>query len=166
MFGLWRARFFFLLISLSIIPLGCSKKEVKSSEEDLIRIKEIYAVVNKLKEGYEEKDLSVFLGVMEPPTLDSLDSLKKGLESDFERYSSIHLGFNIDSIIMDKDLASVNLHWEGEWEKKSDKIRFKEKGNALLKIKGEKKMKLSSIEGDNPFGISISKDLISKERGS
>lgn len=165
MFGLWCARFLFLLMSLSIIPLGCSKKEVKSSEEDLIRIKEIYAIVNKIKEGYEEKDLSAFLLVMEPPTLDSLNSLKKGLESDFEEYSTIHLGFNIDSIVMGKDLASVNLHWEGEWEKKRDKIRFKEKGNALFKIKGEKKMKLSSIEGDNPFGISISKGLISKERG-
>lgn len=129
-----------------------------------MKIKEIYAVINKIKEGYEGKDLSAIIGMVEPPTAEYLNILKKGLETDFEEYSQIHVGLYIDSIVMDKDLATVNFHWEGEWEPRSDKLRFKEKGNAVFKIKGEKKMKLSAIEGDNPFGIYLSKEIISKER--
>lgn len=158
-------RSFFLLIFLSAILLVCSKKEVKPSDEDLIRIKGIYAIVNKLKEGYREKDLVAFLGIVDPQMSDSAGALKNGLETDFNESGSIDLEFRIDGIILDKDLATVNLHWEGEWEKKSDKVRLKEKGNAIFKIRGEKELRLSSIEGDNPFGIFLSRELISKEKG-
>lgn len=154
----------FLLVLLPLIPQACSKKDVKISDEDLTRIEEVYTIVNKIREGYEEEDLNAVLGIMEPPTLDSLNALKKGLETDFKEYSEIHLGIHIDGIVMDKDLTTVNLHWEGEWEQKSDKVRFKERGNATFKIKGEKKMKLAFIEGDSPFGISLSKELTTKEK--
>lgn len=166
MSSFWRKRlillFFFLLL---IAPQACSKKDVKTSDEDLVRIKEVYSTIDRIREKYEEKDLQAFLAIIEPQAEDLSNNLKKGLETDFAKYDKIHLRFRIDEIIMDKDLSIVKLHWDGEWEQRSDKGRFRETGNASLKIKGEKKMELSAIDGDNPFGISLSRKPVAKERG-
>jgi hypothetical protein len=153
--------FFFSFIALQ----SCSKKDVKTSDEDLARIKDIYSTINMLREKYEEKDMQVFLAIIEPQAEDLSNNLKKGIEADFTNYDKIHLRFRIDEIIMDKDLSIVKLHWDGEWEQQSDKGRFRETGNASLKIKGEKKTKLLSIDGDNPFGISLLRGPITKESG-
>ncbi|HLF85715.1 MAG TPA: hypothetical protein VI584_01400, partial [Nitrospiria bacterium] len=138
---------------------------VKTSDEDLARIKDIYSTINMIRERYEEKDLQAFLAIIEPQAEDISNNLKKGIEADFANYDEIRLRFRIDEIIMDKDLSIVKLHWDGEWKQRSDKGRFRETGNASLKIKGEKKVKLSAIDGDNPFGISLSREPVAKERG-
>lgn len=164
MFNLRSVRLTIILFILLSVPLACSKKDLKPSDDDLIRIKEIYAMVNMIKEAYTGKDLASIIGIVEPSPAEFLNILKRGLETDFDEFRKIRLGFYIDSIVMDKDMATVNLHWEGEWEPRSDKMVLKEKGNAIFKIKGEKKMKFSAIEGDNPFGIYLLKDHISKER--
>ncbi|HLF86692.1 MAG TPA: hypothetical protein VI584_06400, partial [Nitrospiria bacterium] len=156
MSSFWWKRLLFLLFFFSLIALqSCSKKDVKASDEDLVRIKEIYSTIDMIREKYEEKDLQAFLAIIEPQADDLSNNLKKGIETDFANYDKIHLRFRIDEIIMDKDLSIVKLHWDGEWEQRSDKGRFRETGNASLKIKGEKKTKLLSIDGDNPFGISL-----------
>jgi uncharacterized LabA/DUF88 family protein len=56
MSSFWRKRlillFFFLLL---IAPQACSKKDVKTSDEDLVRIKEIYSTIDRIREKYEDK---------------------------------------------------------------------------------------------------------------
>ncbi len=165
MFRLWRTRILLLLMLLSIIALACSKKDVKTSDDDLVRIKELYSTIDRIREKYEEKDLQAFLATIDPQAEDLSNNLKKGLETDFANYDKIHLRFRIDEIIMDKDVSMVKLHWDGEWEQRSDKGKYRETGNASLKIKGEKKIKLSAIDGDSPFGISLSREPVAKERG-
>ena len=161
----WK-RLLFLFFFFSLIALqSCSKKDVKTSDEDLVRIKEIYSTIDMIREKYEQKDIPAFLAIIEPLAEDLSNNLKNGIETDFANYDKIHLRFRIDEIIMDKDLSIVKLHWDGEWGQRSDKARFRETGNASLKIKGDKKTKLLSIDGDNPFGISLSREPIAKESG-
>ncbi|MEK7824810.1 MAG: hypothetical protein AAB266_00140 [Nitrospirota bacterium] len=161
----WK-RLLFLFFFFSLIALqSCSKKDVKTSDEDLVRIKEIYSTIDMIREKYEQKDIPAFLAIIEPLAEDLSNNLKNGIETDFANYDKIHLRFRIDEIIMDKDLSIVKLHWDGEWEQRSDKGKFRETGNASLKIKGEKKTKLLSIDGDNPFGVSLSREPVVIERG-
>lgn len=151
------------LLTLASIS-GCSKEGIKSTEEDLIRIRRISTLISDIKNGYEAKDLTAILSLLDPPDSDYIADLKRRLEADFDNYSSMQLSLYIDMITIERDNAAVSLHWEGDWEKRSDKARIKEKGNTTFRIKGEAEMKLSSIDGDNPFGISFSKGFPPKER--
>jgi hypothetical protein len=138
----------FLLI-LFLIFAGCSKEVVKPSE-DTIKIKNVLAFVNRLKQSYEEKNQPGLLALISPDSA-LISSLPPILTRDFQSFDRISLTPTVDRIEMGKEKVTVVLNWDGQWRNGTSPI-YKEKGTTILELKESPGIRLMELSGDPLFG--------------
>lgn len=145
----WIHCIFAVSCGLLLAGVGCGGKVIQYPE-DHERYLRIDRAVDSLREAYVQKKLSAMKELMAP--VDSLVSVQREAESDFETYSDIALEFNIERIMIEGENIDVYVHWQGLWKKDPDDPGFHQRGHTRLQWAGTDHVLLQGIQGDVPFG--------------
>jgi hypothetical protein len=128
-----------LFIILVAAFLGCSKENVKPSADSLLATG-AFSIIDNIKDAYEGKDRKGLKTHMDSPLAESIIK-----ELSFE---SVELTFT-PRMVKITDSVKVNLKWHGSWLITGDR-KVDNRGVADL-IFDRETMKLTYIDGDNPF---------------
>ncbi len=85
--------------------------------------------------------------------LDALLAWEQKIQKDFQAYSGIELDLLIDRIVINGDLISVQVSWQGEWKEIEGQQGIKARGHGTLHWSGTHVILLTGVEGDLPFGM-------------
>ena len=129
---------------------GCSSSPPRYPE-DHERFQRIVKAVTTLKEAYIEHDQQTTDGLLLP--LENLETWKREVQRDFLTYSDITLDLTIDRILIEGDLISVYVSWQGEWKQTPEDTGMKARGHGILHWNGTHVILLSGVEGNLPFGM-------------
>lgn len=143
---------FCLLFILFFFAAGCSKEEVKKSE-NATRIRTLYDSLELFKKNYEAKSSSDFFASYSPSYPD-IENVKKRTADVFNRFSQISLHFYLDHMILEESSSSLVVRWEGEWTPPSE-APFKGGGTSILKFSTETPPRLVAISGIDPFAAPV-----------
>ncbi|MEF9425805.1 MAG: hypothetical protein L0956_00995 [Candidatus Mariimomonas ferrooxydans] len=132
------------LIILVSVFLGCSSKEKIKPSDDSQLTTEAMNSINTLKTSYEEKDWDTFRSRLTPVL-----ATKISKEPSFEK---AELSFSPRMVDINNSDVMVSLNWMGEWVIRGKERR--DRGVAVFVFEGTP-LKLSRIEGDNPFHMLI-----------
>jgi hypothetical protein len=132
-----------LLCAVAVISLGCGKKEAVQPSRDSMLATQAITVIDTIQKAFEEKNR---------------DALRKNMGTLLAENTLQNLSFNkaeLDltarMVKMDNESVEVNITWHGLWWLDgADKI--KNRGVADF-VFHQKSMKLTEINGDNPFFI-------------
>jgi len=138
------------LLPLFLTLAGCSKEAIKPSEDSL-KIRTILAFVDRLKQSYEAKDQAGLLALISPDSK-MLSSLPPLLARDFQSFDRIRLTPTVDRIEIGKEMVTVVLNWDGQWQNGATQLIYKEKGTTILKLKESPAVRLVELSGDPLFG--------------
>ena len=141
------------LITLAIVGLietGCSKKTPKYPE-DHARFQRVVQAIKSLETAYVNKDASTFHELLLP--LEQLEKLEAEARHDFAIFSTIHLDFTLDRIIIDGNRISAFMTWQGTWQRSTQETADSASGHGVLLWSGNQVILLRGVEGDIPFGI-------------
>ncbi|MBI5057648.1 MAG: hypothetical protein HZB61_13620 [Nitrospirae bacterium] len=134
-------RIYFFLILAVLISFGCSK-EVKKPSEDSQLASEAVNKIEAIKTAYQEKDAAILQ-----------QQLDAGLSEDILRelsFEKAELSFTPRFVSIKSDSVIINLSWQGSWLIKEKKLENRGTANLVLH---RDTMKLTQIEGDNPFHL-------------
>jgi hypothetical protein len=145
-----------LLCVLLVFVSGCKSKPPQYPE-DHARFERIVAAIDHLRDAYREKDANALRELMLP--LDGLERLQRTMKNDFETYAKIHLEFTIERIAINSGRATVNVRWEGEWNRPGQVVGKLEQGHGVLIWSGKQVILLADIDGDLPFGMAARESL-------
>ncbi len=135
----------FILI-IAFISFGCGKDKVKPSA-DSIMTQNAIQTIDVIKNAYQEKERITLEENLEPAL-----SLEISKELAFEK---AELSFAPRMVRISASNITVRLNWQGTWTIKGK--TFKDRGVGILVFQRET-MKLTRIDGDNPFLIPASSD--------
>ena len=139
-----------LFICAWIVLSGCPKKGPRYPE-DHARFERITEAVSTLQEAYISHDSETTKDLLLP--LDTLQTWEQGIQRDFQTYSDINLDLSIERILINGDLISVFISWQGEWKRTPEGKGLKARGHGILHWSGTHVILLSAVEGDLPFGM-------------
>lgn len=133
-------KIFSLLLLLVLMSLSCGKDNVKPSADSLAAT-EVMNVIEAIREAYEVKNYIVIQNHMDA---ELADSVKKYLY-----FENARLDLTPRFVRLTDTSVVVNLNWQGKWGFANNKDVTK--GGAGNLVFHKETMKLTSIEGDNPF---------------
>ncbi len=137
------------LCAVIVLP-GCKKKGPRYPE-DHARFERITEVVDTLHQAYISHDIETTRELLLP--LETLQAWEQGIQRDFETYSDISLDLLIERILIQGDLISVFISWQGEWKRTPEDKGMRARGHGILHWSGTHVILLSAVEGDLPFGM-------------
>jgi len=130
----------YLLILLVLVSFSCGKDNVKPSADSLAAT-EVMNIIEVLREAYEEKSEMVMQNHM--------DAVLAGSVTKYLYFENAKLDFTPRLVKLTDTSIMVNLNWQGKWGFANNKDVTKSGVGNLVFHK--ETMKLTSIEGDNPF---------------
>ena len=139
-----------ILVIISVVGTGCSKKTPKYPE-DHARFQRVVQAIKTLETAYVNKDAPTFHELLLP--LENLDLLEAKVRQDFTTFSAIHLDLTIDRILIDGDHISAFVSWQGEWQREPQGTFDRASGHGALLWSGNQVILLRGTEGDLPFGM-------------
>lgn len=139
------------------IGLGCSTKPPQYPE-DHARFQRIVAAVETIRNAYVEKDIQTIQDLLLP--LEALKRFEKEVEHDFQVFSSISLDFSIERVNIRDELITVQVQWQGGWEKSVGQTPIHVRGHGILELSGNKVILLAAVGGDLPFGMASKQSLL------
>ena len=139
-----------LVVCALAFLFSCSKKEPRYPE-DHARFERIAEAVKTLQQAYISHDRETTKSLLLP--LDTLTAWEQEIEKDFRTYSEITLDLSIERILIEGDLISVYVSWQGEWKETSEGQGVKARGHGILHWSGTHVILLSGVGGDLPFGM-------------
>lgn len=138
-----------VLAGVLLLAAGCSKGQVKPSEAEQ-EFRKIQGFLSGLTQAYSQKDLEGFRNLFLTEFRDQHRDLFEAVAKTFREGGPTQLDLSVDLIQIDNQNITVFLHWEvgaAPVEKPSAG-----RGNTTLYLAEEQQLlKISSIEGDNPF---------------
>jgi hypothetical protein len=130
-----------VLFSLIIfMSLGCTEKSVKPSADSLAAT-DAFRIINTIREAYEEKDKAALQNHMGAPLA---ENTIKGL-----LFEKAELVITPRMVTITDASLKVNIIWSGSWWLTKDR-KLENRGVSDLVFLRES-MKLTYIDGDNPF---------------
>lgn len=135
---------------VSLSEIGCGKKTPKYPE-DHARFQRVVQAINALETAYVNKDASAFHELLLP--LDQLEILESEAQHDFATFSTIHLDFALDRIVIDGNRISAFISWQGTWQRSTEESGDSARGHGVLLWSGNRVILLRGVDGDLPFGI-------------
>ena len=145
-----------ILCALVLFLSGCKSKPPQYPE-DHARFERIVAAIDHLRNAYQDKDADALRELMLP--LEGLGRLQRTIKIDFETYDKIHLDFTIERMTINGGRATVNVRWEGEWQRQGQFVGKTEQGHGVLIWSGKQVILLADIDGDLPFGMAARESL-------
>ena len=142
-----------LLVVLGMVCLteaGCSKK-VPKYPEDHARFQRVVQAIKTLETAYVNKDAPAFHELLLP--LEQLEILESEAQQDFATFSTIHLDFTVDRIVIDGNRISAFMSWQGTWQRSIQESSDSARGHGVLLWSGNQVILLRGVEGDLPFGM-------------
>lgn len=131
------------LIILVSVFLGCSSKEKVKPSDDSQLTTEALNNIDTLKTAYEGKDWDAFRSRLAPVL---------AINSKEPSFEKAELSFSPRMVDINNSDVMVSLNWMGEWVIRGKERR--DRGVAVFVFEGTP-LKLSRIEGDNPFHMLI-----------
>jgi hypothetical protein len=129
---------------------GCSKKTPKYPE-DHARFQRVVQAIKTLETAYVNKDAPAFHELLLP--LEQLEILESEARQDFGTFSTIHLDFTVDRIVIDGNRISAFMSWQGTWQRSIQESSDSARGHGVLLWSGNQVILLRGVEGDLPFGM-------------
>lgn len=129
---------------------GCASDPPRYPESHA-RFERIVRAVETLQLAYVEHDQAAVNDLLLP--LDALLAWEQKIQKDFQAYSGIELDLLIDRIVINGDLISVQVSWQGEWKEIEGQQGIKARGHGTLHWSGTHVILLTGVEGDLPFGM-------------
>ncbi len=128
---------------------GCQSGDPEYTE-DHTHFEQVVKAVNALSSAYENKDLKAFQALRS--TSKGLDQLARDMEKDFATYATISLTLTLERMSIQGDEATVNVRWEGMWQRVPDETPTRDRGHGILVWTGRAVVLLDRVEGNLPFG--------------
>lgn len=119
--------------------------------ESHARFERIVKAVESLQQAYIAHDQAATNDLLLP--LENLITWEQGIQKDFQTYPDIFLDLLIDRIVINGDLISVQVSWQGEWKNNNEQQTVKARGQGTLHWSGTHVILLTGVEGDLPFGM-------------
>ena len=138
------------LICVVAFLASCSSKEPRYPE-DHARFERIAEAVKTLQQAYIGQDSETIKSLLLP--LDTLYAWEQEIQRDFQTFSDISLDLSIERILIEGDLISVYVSWQGDWKQEGQDKSLKTRGHGVLHWSGTHVILLSGIGGDLPFGM-------------
>ena len=135
---------------------GCSGKTPKYPE-DHARFQRVAQAMKTLEAAYVNKDASAFHELLLP--LEQLNILESEVRKDFATFSTIRLDFTVDRILIDGNLISAFISWQGSWQGSTQASSDQARGHGVLLWSGNQVILLRGVEGDLPFGMATRLNL-------
>ncbi len=140
-----------LFLSLVVFMAGCQSKDDHKYPEDHARFERIVEAVDALRSAYEKQNLDAIRKLMLP--LKGFQRLQREMQQDFATSSSISLTMTIERIYVQEAWVTVNVRWEGEWQRSPEETLVTGHGHGILVWSGTQVILLAGVEGDLPFGM-------------
>ena len=138
------------LLCVVAVLANCSSKEPRYPE-DHARFERIAEAVKTLQQAYIAQDSETIKSLLLP--LDTLYAWEQEIQRDFQTYSDISLDLSIERILIEGDLISVYVSWQGDWKQEGQEQILNTRGHGVLHWSGTHVILLSGIGGDLPFGM-------------
>ncbi len=138
---------YILLSLITLVCLGCTDKSIKPSA-DSQSATDAKNIINTIKTAYEEKDKAALQNHMGTQLA---ENTIKGL-----LFEKAGLTITTRMVTITDTSLKVNLIWSGSWWVTKDK-KLENRGVADLVFHKET-MKLTYIDGDNPFNVPSEKN--------
>ena len=146
----WLGTILFLFGMMCLTETGCSKKLPKYPE-DHARDQRVILAIKALEAAYVDKDRAALHELLLP--LEPLEILEAGAQQDFAAFSTIQLTITIDRIVIDGNLISTFISWEGQWQQSAQDSGPTARGHGVLLWNGNQVILLRGVEGNLPFGM-------------
>ncbi len=134
-------KLYIIVLVAALASFGCGSKNIKPSSDSIIT-KEALRVTNVIKDAYEGKDKNILRENISP---EFVQNVTGGL-----LFEKAELSFTPRVVKITGPDIRVNLNWQGTWTIKGKTM--KNRGVATFVLQ-QRTMKLTGIEGDNPFLI-------------
>jgi hypothetical protein len=129
------------LLVVSVLIVGCSKKEVKKVSEDSMLATEAFSVAESLRQAYINRDTRAMEQVT---TKDGYRAMLSSLKA----FDTVDLTFTPALVDIEEAAVYMNVSWRGKWQK--GQKTTEERGMAVFILKG-RPFKLDGIIRGNPF---------------
>ena len=139
-----------ILLCLTEFLVSCSSDPPRYPESHA-RFERIVEAVRSLQNAYMAQNQEGIKDLLLP--LETLERWERGIQRDFQTYSDIEIDLSIDRMVINGDLISVLISWQGEWKESPEKQSVKERGHGTLHWSGTHVILLTGVEGDLPFGM-------------
>ena len=133
-------KFYILFIFLTLLSFSCGKDNVKPSEDYLLST-DAFNSVEVIKEAYEGKNRMTLQNNIEKNLAESV------IRNLF--FEKAELTFKPRLVKISESTVTINLNWHGSWWTVNEK-KLENLGVANLVLNKES-LKLTKIDGDNPF---------------
>jgi hypothetical protein len=147
---LWVGAIFIVIGMVCLAGTGCSKKTLKYPE-DHARFQRVVQAIKTLETAYVNKDTAAFHELLLP--LEQLEILESEIQLDFSTFSTIQVDFTLDRIVIDGNLISAFMSWQGTWQRSTQESSDAARGQGVLLWSGNQVILLRGVEGDLPFGM-------------
>jgi len=135
-------KLFLLLFLVVLISAGCSKDELKPSEDSLLAARAIDSI-SSIKTAYEKKSKALLKNRLSPELAEKVIN-----ELGFIKAS---LSLTSRMVTIEDSTVKLNMNWNGSWLViKGSELENRGTANLIL---DKDTMTLIKIEGDNPFSI-------------
>jgi len=118
----------------------------------------VIQAITTLETAYVNKDASGFHELLLP--LEQLEILEAEARQDFATFSSIHVDFTLNRIVIDGNRISTFISWQGNWQRAAED-NAQAAGHGVLLWSGNQVILLRGVEGDLPFGMASRLNLSS-----
>lgn len=134
-------KFYFLILIIALLPLGCSGKDKIKPSDDSLMTQDALQKIKLIEEAYEKKDLIAIHSYAE------LNLSEEIVANLFFDTADISFSYPRLVTINDTDLT-ITQNWQGQWSI-SGTVATNRGVSKLIFQKNT--MKLVRIDGDNPF---------------
>ncbi|RJQ23032.1 MAG: hypothetical protein C4560_01520 [Nitrospiraceae bacterium] len=135
-----------LLILIAVITVGCGGKDKIKPSADSLLATEAINTIDAIRTSYEDKNIQ---GLQNRTDITSVENHP---DLNFE---TAKLTFTTRLVRITEEFVIVNLSWQGTWHTSGER-NLENRGVADLVLQ-RKTMKLTGIEGDNPFLVPMEK---------
>ncbi len=150
-----------LCVGLLLYAAGCGSDGLKYPD-DHVRFERIVEAVEALRSAYEQQDLKALQALRLP--VKNLDRFERDAQKDFSAFATIALALTIERMYIRGERATVNVRWEGEWQRAPEDTLVTDRGHGVLVWSGRQVVLLATVEGNLPFGVADRYAASSPER--
>lgn len=137
-------KLFLLLFLVVLISAGCSKDELKPSEDSLLAVRAIDSI-SSIKTAYEKKNKALLKNRLSPELAEKALNELSFIKADLSLTSRM--------VTIEDSTVKLNMNWNGSWlVSKGSELENRGTVNLIL---DKDTMTLIKIEGDNPFSIPL-----------
>ena len=139
----WLAAWLLALVCVSASG-GCAEAPRLTAESARVRLMTTW--VEDLSRAYERQDREALMRLLPPSPAP--------LATELASVDQVHVRLMVDRIVLDPQVATLSLHWEGAGRRRADAALTRSRGEATIRFTAEGPLTALGFSGGLPFFVS------------